>query len=107
MGISPTCPERWSTQVEFIRLLHPLSVKISKGNQGYDVFCKNPQLVGSGNTLALALEMFFDHLLIDYYEHSLNPGEQTVESAEYGKKLRKFFNAAPLEKKRLVDFHES
>lgn len=98
--------KRWSSQVEAICLLHPLKIRISGNNQGWDVFSKSPKIVGSGNTIALALQMFFDHLLIDYYEYSLNPGTQNIDDEIYGKRLKKLFNTASCqERRKLLDFH--
>ncbi len=106
MNPTPDVLERWSSQVELIKLKHPIPVRIAKGSTGFDVFCKPLHLVGSGNTMEKALEMFFDHLMMDYYEHSLNPGEQNHEDEEHGKRLRRFFNTTGQEfRKKLLDFH--
>jgi hypothetical protein len=85
--------ESWDSEVQIITLRKPLRLHFNKTNQGVDAFCRNPQLVGSGSTREKALEMLFDHLLIDYYEFSLNPGPQSEEDECYGRKLKLIFNA--------------
>jgi type II secretory pathway component PulF len=83
----------WSSNVDFIPLRRPLKLRIRQDNNEIAVFCKEfPGMIGSGKDLAQALEMFFDHLMIDYYEHSLNPGRQSIEQKFYGEKIRRFFN---------------
>jgi hypothetical protein len=105
VGISPEAKERWSSQVEVLTLKHCLPLRLSKGSNGFDVFCKPLKIVGSGNTLEKAMEMFFDHLIVEYYEYSLNPGVQSADDEAYGRKLKKLFNTTGQEfRKNLLDF---
>ena len=85
--------ESWSSHVDVIRLRKPLEVKIRASVLGYDIFCRSPQLVGSGETIERALQMLFDHMMIDYYEYSLNPGLQSPDDVCYGRRLKAFFNS--------------
>lgn len=95
---------KWSSQVEFIRLKKPIEVNIREGMTGFDVFNKTFGVVGSGKTVEDAMDMFFDHLMLEYYEHSLNPGVQSPDEQHFGKRLRKLFNTLPERSEHLVKF---
>jgi hypothetical protein len=98
-------PECWGTHLAAIPLRLALTVKIKHHSGGYDVFNKSFQLVGSGSTLKGALEVFFDHLLTDYYEFSLNPGPQGPDDRAFGLRLRSLFNSPASRERKLIDFH--
>ena len=109
-GVDPERDERksWPSTVDAIPLRHPLRIRVNKNAHGYTVRCKAFRLIGDGSTLRLALQMLYDHLLIDYYEYSLNPGPSTVDERAYGRRLRALFNdeRSPTGgRKKLLDFH--
>jgi hypothetical protein len=94
--------EKWNSQVEVIRLRKSLPLKIRKNATGYTIFCKPYEVVGDGDTLERAMQMLFDHLMLDYYEYSLNPGPQCQDDCAHGRKLKLLFNTEK-EVKNLLD----
>jgi hypothetical protein len=90
--------ESIDSQIQIITLRKPLNITIKKSCLGVDVFCPALHLIGSGDSQEHALQMFFDHLFIDYYDLSLNPGVQSPEDEAYGRKLKLFFNSEKKEK---------
>jgi hypothetical protein len=81
--------------VNAIPLRRSISIKVRQDNNGVDVFSKEfPGMVGSGEDLERALQMFFDHLMIDYYDYSLNPDQDLNENDRlYGVRLKRLFNS--------------
>lgn len=94
----------WESQIGAIPLRSSLTLRIKKSATSVDIFCKDfSGVIGSGPTAAEALEMFFDHLIISYYEYSLNPGPLTECDRLFGIRVKKLFNRER-EGKRLLNF---
>lgn len=105
----PSLARKWSSQVEFIRLRHPLKVRITQSATGAVVKNLEFNLLGDGNTIEHAMDMLVEKLILDYYEFGLNPGPQSESDRCYGDRVRKLFTSAQddsVRDKKLLNFRE-